>query len=259
MKKSPKKYVLLSAFLIPAFLLVYLSVEYGLQFDIECRPVPLGDTFCQKWSGFEWETVLAGALGFFGGILVVLAARHQIEIMQETTDAQISSVQEATKITLHQARLHKAQEYLFPQQKTLDLVSDMLTRYRAARDIFQIDMQNIKTTQTDQTPSFNSININLSVMRKFFLNTGNHLERTIEHYGPAHFNFKSYRSLSLVVEECKYLDEINQTIESNNLEIVMGDVFHFLSHVESHLKTSQINLLERISEIKEDFRLTDDD
>ncbi|RCK20090.1 hypothetical protein TH8_19720 [Thalassospira profundimaris] len=42
-----------------------------------------GATACRVWKGFQWESIVAGALGLAGGIFVIASTRQQIHAQRE--------------------------------------------------------------------------------------------------------------------------------------------------------------------------------
>lgn len=63
---------------------------------------------------FQWESIVAGALGLMGGIFVITSSRAQIRAMEISTDK-----------TINLAKNHHADELNAPLQLAYDIVDDL--------------------------------------------------------------------------------------------------------------------------------------
>ncbi|OSQ30138.1 hypothetical protein [Thalassospira sp. MCCC 1A03138] len=106
--------------------IVLVAAVCSVLLFIDSTCSPLASEACRLWIGFQWETVLAGALGLTGGIFVITSSREQIRAMQEETEK-----------TLSQAKLHRADEISAALYLARDAAADIHTWADDKVDFFE--------------------------------------------------------------------------------------------------------------------------
>ena len=68
------------------FAMVFGVPAILMTIDEACSPV--SNAFCRQWLDFQWESIVAGALGLAGGLFVIASTREHIQAAREDAAAE---------------------------------------------------------------------------------------------------------------------------------------------------------------------------
>ncbi|UKV12766.1 hypothetical protein L6172_11905 [Thalassospiraceae bacterium SW-3-3] len=177
--------------------LVAAACTLLLFIDSTCSP--LTSEACRLWIGFQWETVLAGALGLTGGIFVITSSREQIRAMQEETEK-----------TLSQAKLHRADEISAALYLARDAAADIHTWANGKVDFFEgLRAQvNSGTLRTNALES--AVNLAFSELKERCI----HIGKIVDAHQMNSFNYNVTASLKKLEDTFRIANKPEETPEN---------------------------------------------
>ncbi|NIZ02549.1 hypothetical protein [Thalassospira lucentensis] len=182
--------VVIAAF---AFIVLFLGVNAA------CTNSP--NFHCVVWRGFEWESILAGALGLMGGIFVITSSRAQIAAMQETADR-----------SLRQAKLHRADEASTP----LELAREVAVNFQAWAEYKLSCIDELEQNHMS-TPMRLSLGDNLyGETHQMLVQRCDHVTKIVNAHAMTSFNFEVSKALTQLADSKGFVCKPATPTPANN-------------------------------------------
>ena len=94
------------------------------------------------------------------------------------------------------------------------------------------------------------------IFSSFLKDTQKHLEETIKYYGPGHFDFRCYGTITILLNKFNILPDIHKILTENNYDEFCKDILVFLKETSSPTSICSHYLRKRIDDILKEYRVS---
>ncbi|PKR54428.1 hypothetical protein [Thalassospira marina] len=185
---------------------------------------------CNYFNRIEWEALCAGLFGLAGGLIVIIAARQQIETMNSHQADQVNQPLEVTLSVTKSAR-EQAQSLIAALTKAETSIADESNTGGKLIDL-EGDIYDIAQT---------------------FMHTCDHLEKLLEYHGVKSFDFSTYNAIKLAAQKSYVVSLFGFANSVNELRSQAATIRMAAAKTNSNLETAIAALENQIAVTRERY------